>query len=167
MQELVFWIFAAGLVISGLGVIINRNPVSSAVCLVSTFICMAALMATLEAFFLAIAQVIVYAGAVMVLFLFVIMLLDIKAEQKRPIPWMQILCVGTIAFIFASFFLRVLASLPQGDELLVWGQSSWPDYTKALGVTLFSDYVLPFLVTGLLLLLATIGVVLLSKKDLQ
>src|SRR5512133_4389200 len=86
MQDLLFYIFAAATLICGALVVANpfsRNPVTSAMCLVLTIVSMAGLFVLLHAFFLAAVQVLVYAGAVMVLFLFVIMLLDVKAEEQR------------------------------------------------------------------------------------
>src|SRR5689334_20714627 len=85
VEAIFFWIFSIGMIGSGLGVILNRNPVASALCLVSTFIFLSALFVLLHAFFLAAVQILVYAGAVMVLFLFIIMLLDLKAEQRQPL----------------------------------------------------------------------------------
>lgn len=86
MEPIFFWVLAVGLVVSAIGLVAFRNPVTSAVCLVVTLVMEAALFVTLEAYFLAVVQVIVYAGAVMVLFLFVIMLLDVKEEaRQRPL----------------------------------------------------------------------------------
>jgi NADH-quinone oxidoreductase subunit J len=88
MSPSLFWIFAALTVIFGTAVVLNRNPVASALCLVVSFLGLSALFMSLDAFFVGIIQVLVYAGAVMVLFLFIIMLLDIGAEQRRRINWL-------------------------------------------------------------------------------
>src|SRR5215467_5440463 len=85
MSPFFFWLFSALMLIFGAAVIINRNPVASALSLVVCFIGLAALFMTLDAFFIGIIQVLVYAGAVMVLFLFIIMLLDLRAEEHRRI----------------------------------------------------------------------------------
>jgi len=85
MQLALFWIFAAFTLAFGLGVVFFRSPVSSAMSLVMSFIGLAALFVTLDAFFIGVVQVLVYAGAVMVLFLFIIMLLDLRADQRRPV----------------------------------------------------------------------------------
>jgi len=164
MEALFFWIFAIGMVGSALAVIFNRNPVACALCLVGTFVFLAALFITLEAFFLAAVQIIVYAGAVMVLFLFIIMLLDIKAEKKKPIPYGKIGLVIILSLIFGFFFNIVLNGLPNGQSILHWGTASTQD-AKEIGMILFSKYILPFVVTGVLLLVATLGVVLLSKRE--
>jgi NADH-quinone oxidoreductase subunit J len=83
MNPILFWLFSILMLGFGIAVIANRNPVASALSLVVSFFCLAALYVGLEAYFLAAIQVVVYAGAVMVLFLFIIMLLDLRAEQRR------------------------------------------------------------------------------------
>src|SRR6266403_1072976 len=107
MQDILFYIFAALTLLCGLLVIANpfsRNPVTSAMFLVLTIASLAGLFVLLHAFFLAAVQVLVYAGAVMVLFLFVIMLLDLKAEERRKIKTLGVvgglISVGTILAIF-------------------------------------------------------------------
>ncbi len=84
MSPFLFWIFALLTVIFGAAVVINRNPVASALSLVVSFLGLAALFMSLNAYFIGIIQVLVYAGAVMVLFLFIIMLLDLRAEEASP-----------------------------------------------------------------------------------
>lgn len=167
MEALVFWIFAIGLVGTALAVIINRNPVASALCLVTTFIFLGCIFLTLEAFFLAVVQVIVYAGAVMVLFIFIIMLLDIKEESRKPIPWFRALVVGLIAvagfFVFDIVLTELNESNPQ--QPLVWKTEGDIELeAKAIGTKLFTQYLLPFEATGVLLLMATIGVIILSRR---
>lgn len=164
MEALFFWIFAFGLVAGAVSVILNRNPVACALSLAATFVCLAALFVTLEAFFLAVVQIIVYAGAVMVLFLFIIMLLDIKAEEARPFPWGKAVMVGLISLLFAFFFNRVLESLPSGGLVLMWGTAGGVADAKQVGMLLFDKYLLPFEATAVLLLVATLGVVILSRR---
>src|SRR5688572_15933697 len=107
MQDILFYIFASLAVLSGLLVVANpfsRNPVTSAMFLVLTIIWLAGLFVLLHAFFLAAVQVLVYAGAVIVLFLFVIMLLDLKEETRRHYRKVSlllgVLAVGSLGFIF-------------------------------------------------------------------
>src|SRR5947199_10630155 len=88
MSPVLFWIFASLMLVFGAAVVVNRNPVASALSLVVSFIGLAALFMSLDAYFLGIIQVLVYAGAVMVLFLFIIMLLNLQAEARRPINWL-------------------------------------------------------------------------------
>src|SRR3954470_21180303 len=88
MSPFFFWTASALMLIFGAAVIINRNPVASALSLVVSFLGPAALFMSLDAFFVGIIQVLVYAGAVMVLFLFIIMLLDLRVEEQRRIDWL-------------------------------------------------------------------------------
>jgi len=166
LPDIMFYVFAALTLLFGVLVVANpfsRNPVTSAMFLVLTIISMAGLFVLLHAFFLAAVQIIVYAGAVMVLFLFVVMLLDLKAEQQRKIRKVAVLAgllsVGTIVAIFvkslhATGLNAHAAPTTEGD-------------TALLGKLLFSQYVLPFEVVSVLLLVAMVRVILLSKKDLK
>src|SRR2546430_15932092 len=88
MSSFLFWVFALMTLIFGAAVVINRNPVASALSLVVSFLGLAALFMSLNAYFVGIIQVLVYAGAVMVLFLFIIMLLNLQAEEQRRINWL-------------------------------------------------------------------------------
>src|SRR5258708_38605113 len=88
MSPFLFWIFAVLTVVFGGAVVLNRNPVASALSLVVSFLGLSALFMSLDAFFIGIIQVLVYAGAVMVLFLFIVMLLDIRVEERRRINWL-------------------------------------------------------------------------------
>jgi NADH-quinone oxidoreductase subunit J len=166
VTDVLFYVFAALTLLCGVLVIANpfsRNPVTSAMFLVLTIISMAGLFVLLHAFFLAAVQILVYAGAVIVLFLFVIMLLDLKEEQRRRIKMFGIVAglvsVGTIVAIFlkslhATNLNAHTSPVTEGD-------------TALLGKLLFTQYVLPFEVVSVLLLVAMIGVILLSKKDLK
>jgi len=166
LPDILFYVFAALTLLCGALVIANpfsRNPVTSAMFLVLTIISMAGLFVLLHAFFLAAVQIIVYAGAVIVLFLFVIMLLDLKEEQRRKIRFFSVvaglLSVGAIVAIFMRSLGVTLFNIPplpvlEGD-------------TTSLRKLLFTQYVLPFEVVAVLLLVAMVGVILLSKKDLK
>jgi NADH-quinone oxidoreductase subunit J len=166
MHELFFYIFAALTLVCGLLVVVNpfsRNPVTSAMFLVLTIISMAGLFVLLHAFFLAAVQVLVYAGAVMVLFLFVIMLLDLKEEARRKFK-----AFGIVAGVISAGLLIVVMTqtiwtsrVGQGLNPQIQGE------TGALGRMLFTQYLLPFEIVSVLLLVAMVGVILLSKKDLK
>lgn len=167
-SDIFFYLFAALTLFCGFMVIANpfsRNPVTSAMFLVLTIVSMAGLFVLLHAFFLAAVQVLVYAGAVMVLFLFVIMLLDIREEERRRIKLFGLVTGGVSVLAVLGMMLKTLlidsklsAGLPvptlEGD-------------TAALGRSLFTNYLLPFEILSLLLLVAMVGVILLSKKDLK
>jgi NADH-quinone oxidoreductase subunit J len=153
MEQFFFWSLAVGLLAAATAVVTLRNPVTNAVCLVVALVFQAALFVTLEATFLAAVQVIVYAGAVMVLFLFVIMLLDVKAEARRPIPWPKVGAVLVGAAAVVAGVPKLVAAFPAAFG------------AKELGSLLFTSYAPLFLATGVLLLVATIGVVVLCRRD--
>src|ERR1017187_4791150 len=166
MQDALFYIFAFLTLVFGFLVIANpfsRNPVTSAMFLVLTIVSLAGLFVLLHAFFLAAVQVLVYAGAVMVLFLFVIMLLDLKAEERRKIKVLGIVgglvSVGAILGIFLSSLLN--APLGAAESPTLAGG------TVELGKLLLTQYLLPFEIVSVILLVAMVGVVLLSKKELK
>ncbi len=165
MQDILFYIFAALTLVCGALVILNRNPVNSAMFLVLTIASLAGLFVLLHAFFLAAVQVLVYAGAVMVLFLFVIMLLDLKEEERRKIKTFgagdrdHVGRRPSDSCFVALDFRSDLPAVPQ-DALSEGG-------TMALGKLLFTDYLLPFEILSVLLLVAMVGVILLSKRDLK
>ena len=168
MQDAFFYIFAGLALLCGALVIANpvsRNPVTSAMFLVLTIVSLAGLFVLLHAFFLAAVQVLVYAGAVIVLFLFVIMLLDLMEEERRRIKLLMdglaVLAVGTIA---AVMIRTIKQAHPAGALAKVRVEGS----ADALGRMLFSSsFALPFELVSLLLLVAMIGAILLSKKDLR
>jgi NADH-quinone oxidoreductase subunit J len=166
MQDALFYFFAASTLICALMVIGNpfsRNPVTSAMFLVLTIASLAGLFVLLHAFFLAAVQVLVYAGAVMVLFLFVIMLLDLKAEERRKVNKFGI--AGGLVCVVA--ILGILLASVARTSLDVQDNSPLEGGTVLLGSLLFKQYLLPFEIVSLLLLVAMVGVVLLSKKDLK
>ena len=167
LTTILFWIFSILGVGLALMVMMNRNPVASALCLVLTMVFVAALMILLGAFFLGTIQILVYGGAVMVLFLFIIMLLDLKAEARRR---------------FSSFFMIGGAVVCSMSGLVIWnivGQQNFLTPTpnletlslqtsndvKVLGKLLFTEFLLPFQLTGILLLVAMIGVILLCSRE--
>lgn len=160
--DIAFYIFSFLTLLCGVLVITNRNPVTSAMFLVLTIVFMAGLFVLLRAFFLAAVQVVVYAGAVMVLFLFVIMLLDLKEETRRKIRKLRVLTGGIAVLAVVGVVLSV-----------VWDSAPAPvtptlvGATAPLGRLLFTNYLLPFEILSVLLLVAMLGVILLSKKDLK
>jgi NADH-quinone oxidoreductase subunit J len=166
MQELLFYIFSALTLICGFLVVANpftRNPVTSAMFLVLTIISMAGLFVLLNAFFLAAVQVMVYAGAVIVLFLFVIMLLDVKEVEKQHYNLFGVV-LGLLGLLsVGGMLIKAILSSGVGEGL----QPQLEGSTKDLGMKLFTDYVLPFEIMGVLLLVGMIGVILLSKKNLR
>ena len=166
MMTLLFYSVACLTIISALFVVINRNPVYSAVMLVLCFFSIAILYLLLEAYFVAVLEIIIYAGAIMVLFLFVIMLLDLGREAA--LPKLKILDKVLSLFLVVIIFLGILTLTmwDGGDLHQTLNPSSVGDIT-ALGKALFTDFLLPFEVASLLLLVALIGTVYLAKKRVK
>ncbi len=184
MESVLFNIFAVLAVLSALLVVVNplsRNPVTSAMFLVTTMISISGLFVLLNAYFLAAVQILVYAGAVMVLFLFVIMLLDIQETARRKLRIVS-LVMGFVAVgaLFGVYKSSVEATYEKaGHETQALGQAAKVaeensevvvGSTQALGQGLFSHeggFILPFEIVSILLLVAMIGAILLSKKELR
>ena len=196
METILFNIFALLAVLSALLVVVNplsRNPVTSAMFLVTTMISISGLFVLLNAYFLAAVQILVYAGAVMVLFLFVIMLLDVEETARRKLRLVS-LTMGflSVAALFGVYKSSLEATyvkdvdssqdIAAADEI----DGFWSEHyaaatsvgeseslvtvgsTQALGKELFSSvngFILPFEIVSILLLVAMIGVILLSKKE--
>ncbi len=167
MQLALFWVFAALMLLFGLGVVFFRSPISSAMSLVMSFVALAAVFVTLDAFFIAVVQVMVYAGAVMVLFLFIIMLLDLRAEARRPVNLLAWAGGGLVVGGFVAALVKALGSDPALHMVKPALSNPQVNDVAAVGFTLFRSFNLPFQIIGVLLLVATVGVVVLSRKELK
>ena len=167
MSPILFWIFAVLMLVFGGLVVLNRNPVASALSLVGSFLCLAVLFVGLDAYFIGVIQVLVYAGAVMVLFLFIIMLLDLRAETRRKINVVAYVGAIAVAIGFVAELAFVLDRFPLGRTGFPALAAGTHDDVRHLGMTLFTTHNLPFQVIGVLLLVATIGVVVLSRRELK
>ena len=167
--DLVFYFFSGLLILAALGVITSRNPVHSALSLVLAFFSCAAIWLLLEAEFLGIVLVLVYVGAVMVLFLFVVMMLDINIEEMRK-GFVRYLPVGIlVALILAAQMIWVVGPVGPdvlGDESLNQAVRHGADYsnTKELGRILYTDYVLPFEIASIILLVAIVAAISLTLR---
>ena len=162
----VFWVFAAILVIAAVCVITARNPVHSALFLVLAFFTAAALWMLLRAEFLAITLVLVYVGAVMVLFLFVVMMLDINLDRLREGFWSYLPLGGAIAALMIVEMALVLGGKYFGLQALPGPADPGPGYsnTKELGRLLYTDYAYPFELAAVLLLVAIIAAIALTLR---
>jgi NADH-quinone oxidoreductase subunit J len=165
MSPLLFWTFALLMLVFGVAVVANRNPVASALSLVVSFLGLAALFMSLDAYFIGIIQVLVYAGAVMVLFLFIIMLLDLRAQEGRQNSWLALIGGITVALALLAQILYVIHNLKSAQHAFPPLARSTFDDVRNVGLLLFGSYNLPFQIIGVLVLVATIGVVLLSKRE--
>jgi NADH-quinone oxidoreductase subunit J len=166
LVEFLFYAFSAVLVAAALGVIVTRNPVHSALCLVLCFFTSAAIWLLIEAEFLAIVLVLVYVGAVMVLFLFVVMMLDINVEELRRgftryawLGWLTAFVV--IAQLVGVFWFRGL-----GIDATAGAVPLPPDYsgTRELGRVLYTEFVYPFELAAVLLLVAIVAAISLTMR---
>ena len=184
METILFNIFAVLAVLSALLVVVNplsRNPVTSAMFLVTTMISVSGLFVLLNAYFLAAVQLLVYAGAVMVLFLFVIMLLDVQETARRKLRIVSLVmgfvAVGALFGVYKSSIDATYETagqdshaLGQAEEIVDADGDVVVGSTQALGKELFSHeggFILPFEIVSILLLVAMIGAILLSKKELR
>ena len=167
MSPFLFWFFAFLMLAFGAAVVLNRNPIASALSLVICFMGLSALFMSLDAFFIGIIQVLVYAGAVMVLFLFIIMLLDLRVEQLRKINWFVVAGGGVVALAFFLQIYFVVRQLSIARLPFPPLTASKADDVHNIGTLLFTNYNLPFQIIGVLVLVATIGVVVLSKRELR
>ena len=164
-EAIVFYIFAGVLVAAGLAVITARNPVHAALFLVLAFVTASGIWLLLRAEFLAIALVLVYVGAVMVLFLFVVMMLDINLDKLRQGFWRYLPLGAAVGIIIAAEM-----------GFLVWTQFNPTEYptpaelpaghsnTRALGLVLYTHYVYPFEIAAVLLLVAIVAAIALTMR---
>jgi len=166
IATLLFYAFAAVLTLAALGVVTSRNPVYSAFFLVLAFFQSALLWLLIDAEFLAIVLVLVYVGAVMVLFLFVVMMLDINIEQLRQ-GYTRYLPLGlVVAGVVVLEIVHVIWYRSQGLAILSTPASHGPDYsnTKELGAVLYTEHVYAFEIAAVLLLLAIVAAITLTMR---
>jgi NADH-quinone oxidoreductase subunit J len=165
-QSAIFYLFAALLLFAAIRVITARNPVHSALFLVLAFTTAAGLWMLMEAEFLAIALVLVYVGAVMVLFLFVVMMLDISFDKLREGFWRHLPLAGGIGFLMALEMTMVLASREFGAEGALSPGAPPPGHsnTRELGRVLYTDYVFPFELAAVVLLVAIVAAIALTLR---
>jgi NADH-quinone oxidoreductase subunit J len=163
---ILFWAFAAVLVGAAVGVITSRNSVHSALFLVLAFFTSAAIWLLMEAEFLAIVLVLVYVGAVMVLFLFVVMMLDVNVEELREGFTRYAPLGAVVALIMVAEIVNVVWVKKLGQQVPVASAPLPVDYsnTHALGAVLYTDYVYPFQVAAVILLVAIVAAIVLTLR---
>lgn len=162
----IFYFFAAILVFAGLRVITARNPVHAALFLVLAFFTAAGLWVLLEAEFLAITLVLVYVGAVMVLFLFVVMMLDINLNKLREGFWDYLPLAGFVSVLLVIEMALILGSRHFGLDVMATPEPHPADYsnTKELGRLLYTDYVYAFELAAVILLVAIVAAIALTLR---
>ena len=167
METLFFLIVAAIAVISSILVITSKNPINSALSLIMTFLCFAVLYVMLEAPFMAAIQVIAYTGAIMVLIVFVIMLLNVKTESARRGKHAILLSTMTgLLLLVLTMTVIVKSSLTGMKGEVNTAILNKVGHTELIGTYLFTDFILPFEIVSILLLVAMVGAVILAKKKL-
>jgi NADH-quinone oxidoreductase subunit J len=167
MSPVLFWTFAVIMLGFALLLIIHRNPVASALSLVVSFLGLAALFVSLDAYFIGVIQILVYAGAVMVLFLFIIMLLDLRAESRRQLNLPALFGGIVVIALFIKILYNVSFSFGSGRAYFPPVDLSQHADAWNIGMTLFQHYNIPFQVVGALVMVASVGVVVLSKRELK
>ncbi len=166
MEKALFIIFAVVAVASALNILIQRNPLYSALSLISTLAALSALYVTLRAQFIAAMQIVVYAGAIMVLFVFVIMLLNTPKDQpqidkQRGLRYLAIPFAGLLlAEAFYIVWRVPVQFMPPVDAT-----NRDAGTTLSIGQKLFTDYLLPFEVTSVLILMAVVGAMVLARRE--
>jgi NADH-quinone oxidoreductase subunit J len=166
MELFFFFYFALVIALASILVVALRNPIYSALSLLIMFFHVAGLYVTLHAEFLAAVQIIVYAGAILVLYLFVVMLLNLKHDERYHQQWPIAGLIG-LALVIEGLVLTLLKGRatprePALSETAVEGLGN----TEALGDVLYTTYLFPFEVASLTLLVAMIGAIILAKRDL-
>jgi NADH-quinone oxidoreductase subunit J len=170
-EQILFYVFAAIAVLGSLFVIVQRNPIYSVLAIIAAFFGLSGLYVLLEAPFVAIVQIIIYAGAIMVLFLFVVMLLNVPREdaaewdRAHPLyrPWPRRIG-GLLAALLVAELGWALMRTPGLTEA-IGGRGPGVSDVKELGRVLFTDYMFAFEVTSILIIAAMVGAVILARKQ--
>lgn len=163
--QILFWILTIMAIGCALGVVLSRNPVNSVIFLILTFFAISGHYLLLNAQFLAIVNIIVYAGAIMVLFLFVIMLMNLNSDTEPQKSWLVQLA-GVVSG--GTLFLVLIASISKANLLgVITPETTSIGLIKVLGQVLFKNYVLPFEISSVLFLSAMIGAIVIGKKDME
>lgn|SRR5262245_21888434 len=162
MEKALFIALAVVAVLSALNILLQRNPLYGALSLIGTLLCLSALYLTVHAQFIAVIQIVVYAGAIMVLFIFVIMLLNVPKDQPQidKQKSLRYLAIPFAGMLIAEMFF-VLRPIPPralpADETV---GTTW-----SIGTAMFTDYLLPFEVTSVLILMAVVGAMVLARRE--
>jgi len=163
-MAIAFFILALLIVTSALGVILMKNPIHSALCLIITFLGVAGIFATLEAHFLATVQIIIYAGAIMVLVMFVIMLLNLKYEKNTGIDYL----LWGVGAIGCGIFIAIAVNLFMGSMHVPLDYAPDSVGTVAnIGRVLFTKYVFAFEAASILIMAAIVGSIVIAKSSYQ
>ncbi len=163
VTQILFWFLSVLAVVGAIGVIASKNPVYSVLWLIVVFFAISGHYVLMNAQFLAIVNIIVYAGAIMVLFLFVVMLMNLNSEAEPP-KNIYLKMAGIVAGLCLMIvIIAALSNSTSGNTVLKGGTEV--GLIKNLGMTLFNDYVIPFEISSVLFLSAMVGAVVIGKKE--
>ena len=168
VEVAIFLILSVIAVASAINILVQRQPVYSALSLILTFLSLAGIYIQMHAEFIAVMQIVVYAGAIMVLFIFVIMLLNARPEEKLPNKLLIVKYLGVplVILLVVEVGLVILPSF-SGEVIQIDGASlNFAGNTESIGRLLYSQYALPFEVTSILLLVSILGAIVMAKKEL-
>src|SRR5580658_7733548 len=166
MDLFFFLLFALLAVVAAINVVVQRHPIASALSLIGVLGSIAVLYLLLGAEFIAMVQIIVYAGAVMVLFVFVIMLLNAGAEERRGRSWTAQLLGVPILIAFLGLICYFVQREFANAGFVKFGNFTGGS-AQSVGLALFTDYLLPFEVTSVLILIAILGAIVLARKEMD
>jgi NADH-quinone oxidoreductase subunit J len=169
IPDILFYVFGSVAVGTAIAMILQRNPVMSALLLVANFFCIAALYLLLQQQFLAVIQVVVYTGAIMVLVIFVIMLLNLGDEERlteRLNVWQALGIALVVGFLVELVYILMFKNRA-GDFREFHANAAKLGTVEAIADSMFNKFLLPFEVTSLLLLVAIVGAVILAKRRVQ
>ena len=168
VESFTFYLLSAVGIVSALLVVTRRNPVISALYLILNFFCLSGLYLTLHAQFIAIIQILVYAGAIMVLFVFVIMLLNLGDERKLidGLSWKKVVAAG-LAFALLMELIYVLGVLGSSYTPINPQRATEIGTAEFVGSQLFTKFLFPFEVTSLILTAAIVGAIVLAKRKIE
>jgi NADH-quinone oxidoreductase subunit J len=162
-QQSFVFIIGMTAILASLGVILCASPIYSALYLIGNMVCLALLFLLFNAEFLAVVQVVVYAGAVMILFLFIIALLGAK-EEKRELSFQNLTGLAFVGLLFCELVMSMMVGETQPVEGMITPEVlAEVGNAKAIGIELFSNHIIPFELASLLLLVAAVGIISLAK----
>ncbi|MBL7753407.1 MAG: NADH-quinone oxidoreductase subunit J [Chitinophagaceae bacterium] len=167
LQQAIFWTLSVLTLAFAVGVIMSRNPINSVLFLILTFFCISSHYVLMNAQFLAVVNIIVYAGAIMVLFLFVIMLMNLNSDTEPQknflVQFAGVISGGVLLLVLIAAIKTTLTGLE--DQSINLKEATEIGLIKNLGKVLFTDYVFPFEIASVLFLSAMVGAVVLGKRD--
>lgn len=172
IEQIIFWLFAGGALVSAAAVVspqLTKTPVHAALALVVSFLFIAALYVLLAAHVLAVLQILVYAGAIMVLFLFVIMLLNLGEPSAPSGPWPASKVAAGIIVLFVVYKAALMMTVVGGSEIPDLAREDLASFgsLEAVGGELFERFLVPFELLGILLIVALVGALVLAKRSLE